>query len=60
MARDRKGFVYPSRERAYRGIRRDGETRHESAAIANAGKTHAQRVRMAKKAARTRTRKVRR
>lgn len=55
----RKGFVYTSRHRAYRGIRRSGESKRSSARIANAGRTHAARSRMAKKAARTRKRRGR-
>lgn len=51
------GFVYRNRHKAYRGIRRKGKTKTSSAKIANAGRTHAQRVRMAKKAARTRKRR---
>jgi hypothetical protein len=49
------GFVYKSRQRAYRGMgRKTTLTKSQRAAIANAGRTHAARVRMAKKAARTR------
>lgn len=49
------GFVYKSRQKAYRGIRRKTAlTKSQAAAISNAGRTHAARVRMAKKAARTR------
>ncbi len=50
----RKGFVYPSRQRVYRALRRKGMTKSKAAAISNGGRTHAQRSRMAKKAARTR------
>lgn len=53
----KKGYVYPNRQKAYRGIRKRGESKPEAAAIANAGRTHAQRVRMAKKAWRTRKRR---
>lgn len=54
------GFVYTSRHRAYRGIRRSGNSKTKSAKIANAGRTHAQRSAMARKAARTRKRRGRR
>lgn len=55
----RKGFVYRSRHNAYRGIRRSGLSKSAAAAISNAGRTHAARSRMAKKAARTRKRRGR-
>ena len=49
------GFVFKSRQRAYKGIRRKtGLTKGAAARISNAGRTHAARVRMAKKGARTR------
>ena len=49
------GFVYRSRHKAYRGIKKAvGGDKSRAARIANAGRTHAARVRMAKKAARTR------
>ena len=48
------GFVYRSRHKAYRGIRRSGLSKTSVAKIANAGRTHAARVRMVRKAARTR------
>lgn len=48
------GFVYRSRHRAYKAIRRKGKSKSTAAAISNAGRTFAQRSRMAKKAARTR------
>jgi hypothetical protein len=50
------GFVYRSRHKAYRGIRRSGASKRSAARIANAGRTHAGRLRMARKAARTRRR----
>lgn len=51
----RKGFVYRSRHKAYRGIKKSvGGNKTKAAKIANAGRTHAARVRMARKAARTR------
>lgn len=48
------GFVYKSRQRVYKALRRHGMTKTAAAKISNAGRTHAQRSRMAKKAARTR------
>lgn len=52
------GFVYRNRHKAYRGIRRNkANSKSKAARIANAGRTHAQRVRMARKAARTRKRR---
>lgn len=48
------GFVYTSRHRAYRALRRKGLPKSVAAAISNAGRTFAQRSRMARKAARTR------
>lgn len=56
----RWGFVYRSRHRAYRGMRRKrGMTKSKAARISNAGLTRAQRSRMARKAARTRRRRGR-
>jgi hypothetical protein len=52
----RFGFVYPSRQRAYKGMPKS-LSKGARARIANAGRTHADRVRMAKKAARTRKRR---
>ncbi len=40
----RHGFVYRSRHRAYRAIRRKGKTKSMAARIANAGKSRAGRV----------------
>ncbi len=48
------GFVYKSRQDVYRKLRSKGKSKAVAAAIANAGRTHAARSRMAKKAARTR------
>jgi hypothetical protein len=49
------GFVYKSRQKAYRGIKKSvGGNKSKAARIANAGRTHAARVQMARKAARTR------
>jgi len=48
------GFVYKSRQSAYKALRRKGATKKTAARIANAGRTHVQRSGMARKAARTR------
>lgn len=48
------GFVYKTRHRAYRALRRQGASKSKAARIANAGVTRAGRSRMARKAARTR------
>lgn len=48
------GYVRRSRHRAYRAFRRKGYSKTKSARLANAGVTHAQRSRMARRAARTR------
>jgi hypothetical protein len=48
------GFVFPSRQGVYRALRRKGHTKKSAAKIANAGKGHAARSRMAKKGARRR------
>lgn len=48
------GFVYKSRQNVYRALRRQGKSKRVAAQIANAGRFHEARVRMAKKAARTR------
>lgn len=53
----KKGFVYRSRHKAYRGIRESGLSKSAAARIANAGRTKAGRSAMAKKAARTRKRR---
>lgn len=50
----RKGYVARSRHRVYRALRRKGMSKTRAAQIANAGVTHVQRSRMARKAARTR------
>jgi hypothetical protein len=47
------------RPRAYRGLKRAGYSKTRAAKISNAGRTHADRVRMARKAARTRKRRRR-
>lgn len=50
----RFGFVYKSRQDTYRALRRKGIPKGIAAAIANGGRSHEARSRMAKKAARTR------
>lgn len=50
----RKGYVARSRHRVYRALRRKGASKSKAARISNAGVTHAERSRMARKAARTR------
>ena len=50
----RYGFVYKSRQRVYRALRRQGASKSKAARISNAGRTHIQRSAMARKAARTR------
>lgn len=56
----RKGYVVKHRQRVYRALRRKGYSKQRAAKIANAGMTHTQRSRMARKAARTRRAKRRR
>lgn len=48
------GFVFKTRQKVYRALRRQGMTKSKAARISNAGRFHVQRSRMAKKAARTR------
>lgn len=48
------GYVVKGRQDVYRALRRQGKSKAVAAKIANAGRTHAARSRMAKKAARTR------
>lgn len=50
----RWGFVYRSRQSAYRALRRQGMGKSKAARIANEGQTRAGRSLMARKAARTR------
>lgn len=50
----KKGFVYKSRQKVYKALRRDGKSKEAAARIANAGVSKAKRSKMAKKAARTR------
>jgi len=51
------GFVYKSRQDVYRKLVSKGMSQEKAARIANGGRTHAARVRMAKKAAATRGRR---
>lgn len=53
------GFVYRSRQKVYRALRRQGKSKSAAARIANGGRFHVQRSRMARKAARTRRAKGR-
>lgn len=53
----RAGFVYKSRQDAYRAMRRKGMSKSKAARIANSGRTFAERSRMAKKGWRKRRRK---
>lgn len=53
----KKGFVYRARQKVYKALRREGKSKRVAAMISNAGKSHAARSRMAKKAARTRKRR---
>lgn len=55
----RKGYIAPGRRHAYDSMRAKGASKRKAARIANAGRTHAARSRMAKKAARTRKRRGR-
>lgn len=50
----RWGFVYKSRQKVYRALRRKGMPKFRAAEISNAGRTFPQRSKMARKAARTR------
>jgi hypothetical protein len=50
----RWGFVYRSRQNVYRALRRQGASKTKAARISNAGRFHAARSRMSRKAARTR------
>lgn len=50
----RYGFVYRTRQNVYLALRRQGASKTKAARISNAGRTHAARSRMARKAARTR------
>jgi hypothetical protein len=54
------GFVYASRQKVYRALRRHGMTKQQAARIANGGRTHGQRSAMSRKAARTRKARGRR
>jgi hypothetical protein len=48
------GYVVRSRQNVYRALRRKGASKSKAARISNAGRFHSGRVRMARKAARTR------
>lgn len=48
------GFVYASRHSVYRALRRKGHSKQSAARISNAGRSHGQRSRMARKGARRR------
>jgi hypothetical protein len=48
------GYVVKSRHKVYRKLRAKGFSKSKAARIANAGRTHSARSRMAKKGARTR------
>lgn len=48
------GFVYKSRQKVYRALRRKGYSKEKSARIANAGVSAVKRVQMARKGARSR------
>jgi hypothetical protein len=50
------GFVYKARQRVYKALRRQGKSKTVAAKIANAGRSHAARSRMARKGARKRRR----
>lgn len=52
----RAGFVYKSRQDAYRAMRRKGMSKSKAARIANSGRSFAERSRMAKKGWRKRRR----
>ncbi len=55
----RAGFVFASRHRAYKALRRKGASKSKAARIANAGVSRAGRSRMGRKAAATRRRRGR-
>ena len=48
------GFVYATRQRVYKALRRKGLTKQRAAEISNAGRSFPQRSVMARKAAKTR------
>lgn len=53
----RFGFVFKSRQKAYKALRRQGASKSKAARIANGGLTFPQRSVMARKAAKTRRRR---
>ncbi len=56
----RYGYVVKSRQNVYRALRRKGASKSKAARISNAGRLHSGRVRMSRKAARTRKARGRR
>ncbi|WP_435863213.1 DUF7218 family protein [Streptomyces mirabilis] len=56
----RAGFVYRTRQDAYRALRRKGASKSKAARISNAGRTFPQRSAMARKASKTRRARGRR
>jgi hypothetical protein len=56
----RAGFVYKTRQAAYRALRRQGASKSKAARISNAGRTWSQRSLMGRKAAKTRQARGRR
>lgn len=48
------GFVYPSRQRVYKALRRQGKSKTVAAKIANGGRFYAQRSASSRKGALTR------
>ena len=50
------GYVIKSRQNVYLALRRQGMSKEKAARIANAGKSHAARSRLARKGARHRRR----
>ena len=59
MPKNRLASITPGRRHAYESMKMSGMSKSKAAKIANAGKTHAGRSRMARKAARTRARRGR-
>ena len=52
----KKGFVYKSRQKVYKALRRQGYPKSVAAAISNEGRTKSGRKAMARKAAKSRKR----
>jgi hypothetical protein len=59
MPGKRLNSITPGRRHAYERMKASGMSKTKAAKIANAGRTHAARSRMARKAARTRKRRSR-